>query len=275
MTDQHTKAATFKALHETGECFIIPNPWDIGSARLLAGMGFSALATTSAGFAASRGLADYELTRDIVLAHAKDLCDSVSLPVSADLENGFGDTPEDCAETIRRAAEAGLVGGSIEDFPGTRGTQYDIGLAKARIEAAVDAANALDFPFMLTARAENFFTGVPDLADTITRLQAYQEAGAHVLFAPGLKTLEDIKSVISSVDRPVNVLLGPMSGFVPLSDIAALGAARISIGSGLANAAYGALHRAAEELLGPGTLGFMASAIKGNDRDELMKKGAR
>lgn len=273
MLSQQEKAHQFKALHEAGECFIMPNPWDIGSARILANLGYEALATTSAGFANTQGFTDYNVTRDMVMAHSRQLANAVDLPLSADLENGFGDDPETCAETVRLAAEAGLVGGSIEDFTGIPGTQYDVGLAKARIEAAVDAANALDFPFMLTARAENFFTGVPDLADTITRLQAYQEAGAHVLYAPGLKTLADIKTVITSVDRPVNVLMGPKSGFVPFEELAALGAARISLGAALSNTAYGALVSAAREMLATGTLGFLSGAATGKELGEMLTAG--
>ena len=262
MTSQTEKAETFKALHAEG-CFIIPNPWDAGSARILQGMGFPALATTSAGFANSHGLDDYQVTREMVMDHARTLCEATAVPVSADLENGFGDSPEACAETIRLAAEAGLVGGSIEDFAGKDRGQYEIAEAKERIAAAVEAANALPYPFMLTARAENFFTGVPDLADTIARLQAYQDAGAHVLYAPGLRTLEDIRAVVTSVDRPVNVLMGPFSGFVPIAELTALGVRRVSLGSALANAANGALIRAAEELLGPGTLGFTKHGVGG------------
>lgn len=273
MISQQEKAEAFRALHEEEGCFILPNPWDTGSARLLQAQGFRALATTSAGFATSVGLRDYHVTRDMVMAHAETLCSSVSLPISADLENGFGDAPEHCAETIRRAAMAGLVGGSIEDFTGIPGQQYDLALAKDRITAAVDAANSLAFPFMLTARAENFFTGTPNLADTITRLQAYQEAGAHVLYAPGLPTLDDIRSVMASVDRPVNILLGPNAGLVPVGELAALGVKRISLGSVLAGAAYAAMLRATEELIESGTFGFMKQTLSGSALVEKMEAG--
>lgn len=256
MTDQSTKAAAFQKLHESG-CFVIPNPWDVGSAKILEGLGFSALATTSAGFARSTGVDDYELTRDKVLAHVEDLCANTALPLSADLENGFGHTPKHCHETISLGAKAGLVGGSIEDFTGEPGVQYPIAQAKERIEAAVEAARAQPFPFVLTARAENFFTGTPDLDDTIKRLQAYQEAGADVLYAPGLKTLDDIKSVLASVDRPINVLLGPQAGLKPISDLADLGVRRVSVGAVLANVAMDALIKAGEELIGPGTFRFL------------------
>lgn len=262
MTDQHQKADAFRALHQDG-CFIIPNPWDVGSARILQGMGFKALATTSAGFANSIGLQDYEVTRDMVLAHAAALCEATDIPISADLENGFGDAPETCAETIRLAADTGLVGGSIEDFSTARGQQYSIEQARDRIIAAAEAANALPFPFTLTARAENFFTGRADLTDTIARLQAYQEAGAHILFAPGLRSIEDIRTVLASIDRPLNVLMGPRDGVVPLAELAALGVRRVSLGSSLSNAAHGALIRAGQELLETGTFGYTQDAIGG------------
>ncbi len=262
MPSQTEKSETFRSLHKEG-CFLIANPWDVGSARILQGLGFKALATTSAGFANSQGVSDYHVTRDMVLAHARALCAATSVPVSADLENGFGDGPDDCAETIGLAADAGLAGGSIEDFAGGGKGQYEIAHARDRIAAAVEAARALPFTFTLTARAENFFTGTPDLADTIARLQAYQEAGADVLFAPGLRTIEDIKSVLASIDRPLNVLIGPKSGPVPVAELAALGVRRISLGSSLANAANGALVRAAHELLGPGTFGFTKDSVGG------------
>ena len=264
MTDQATKAKAFQKLHESG-CFVIPNPWDVGSAKILEGLGFSALATTSAGFARSTGVNDYELTRDKVLAHIEDLSANTALPLSADLENGFGHTPEACHEMISLGARAGLVGGSIEDFTGEPGVQYAIEEAKERVVAAVEAARAQPFPFVLTARAENFFTGTPDLDDTIKRLQAYQEAGADVLYAPGLKSMEDIKSVLASVDRPLNVLLGPQSGLKPVSELAALGVRRVSVGAVLANVAMDALIKAGEELLSPGTFGFL-DATNGYDR---------
>lgn len=275
MTPQSAKAEAFRALHDRPGMFILPNPWDAGSARILAGQGFEALASTSAGFAASKGVADYHITRDMKLAHVRELAAATALPLTADLENGFGDSPETCAETIRLGAEAGLVGGSIEDFTGDRARpQYEIAAAAERVRAAVEAANGLPFPFLVTARAENFFSGVPDLADTIARLQAYQAAGAHVLYAPGLKTLDDIRSVIASIDRPLNVLMGPFSGFGPMADLAAIGVKRVSLGSALSNTAYGALVKAGEELLASGTLGFLKGAASGKSLSELMAKGA-
>jgi len=269
MTDQHRKAEAFQALQREG-CFIIPNPWDVGSAKILQGMGFKALATTSAGFANSLGLQDYEVTRDMVLAHAKALCDATKIPVTADLENGFGDAPDTCAETIRLAAEAGLVGGSVEDFSSELAEQYDLEQSRDRVAAAAEAARSLPFRFTLTARAENFFTGLPDLADTIRRLQAYQEAGADVLYAPGLRSLEDIRSVLASIDRPLNVLMGPFDGFVSVADLAALGIRRISLGSSLSNAAYGALVSAGRELLETGTFGYAKDGVDGTELAAIM-----
>tara|TARA_R110000787_G_scaffold4726_18_gene17963 strand:- start:12 stop:845 length:834 start_codon:yes stop_codon:yes gene_type:complete len=275
MTPQKDKAFAFKALHDLPGMFVLPNPWDVGSARILAGLGFKALASTSAGFAASTGVADYNITRDLKLAHLRQLCAATPLPLTADLENGFGHSPETCAETIRLGAEAGLVGGSIEDFTGDAANpQYETAAAADRVRATVEAANALPFPFLVTARAENFFTGVPDLPDVIARLQAYQEAGAHVLFAPGLKTMADIKSVLGAVDRPVNVLMGPRSSFVPMAELEALGVKRVSMGSALSNTAYGALVSAGEELLGPGTLGFLKGAATGKDLSDMMARGS-
>ena len=269
MTDLKAKAQAFKDLHNAG-CFVIPNPWDVGSAKLLQGLGYKALATTSAGYARSTGVNDYELTRDKVLAHIAELSKATDLPLSADLENGFGHQPEDCFETIKLGAEAGLSGGSIEDFTGVPGEQYPIEQAKERIVAAVEAARAHPHAFMLTARAENFFTGTPDLADTIARLQAYQEAGADVLYAPGLNTLEDIQSVLASVDRPINVLLGPMENLVPVSDLAAFGVRRISVGSIFANVAMDAVIKAGRELLDPGTFEFMSDLTPSSEIVDLM-----
>ena len=257
---QSDRARTFQKLHEDEGMFVLPNPWDIGSAKILADLGYKALATTSSGFAASLGLKDYNVTREMKLAHIRQLSNATDLPLSADLENGFGDAPETCAETIRLGAEAGLVGGSIEDHSGNADQPiYELEQATDRVRAAVEAANGLDHPFVLTARAENFLHDRQDLTDTINRLQAYQEAGAHVLYAPGLQTLSDIKSVLQSIDRPLNVLLGPFEGFVPLSELADLGVKRVSIGGAFANAAYGALKAAAREVLNDGTFGFLKS----------------
>ena len=206
---QAEKGRAFRALHEREGAFIIPNPWDAGSARLLAHLGFEALATTSMGYAFSIGKLDTTLSRDEALANASAIASATALPVSADLENGYGDAPEIVAETIRLAGEAGVVGGSIEDASGrAEDPIYGLEHAIERVRAGVSAARALPFPFTLTARAENYLHGRPDLRDTIRRLQAYQEAGADVLYAPALETKEDIAAVVSSVDRPVNGLMG-------------------------------------------------------------------
>ena len=269
MTTQTEKANQFAVLHQSG-CFVIPNPWDVGSAKLMQGLGFKALASTSAGFARSTGVNDYDLTRAQVIAHVADLSQATDLPLSADLENGFGDRPQDCFETIQLGAEAGLVGGSIEDYAGAPGQQYDIGLAKERVVAAVEAARACSFPFTLTARAENFFTGTPDLADTIARLQAYQDAGADVLYAPGLRTVEDIETVLASVDRPINVLLGPMTELQPVSKLAQMGVRRISIGSIFANVAMDAVIKASRGLLADGSFAFMDGLSASSEITRLM-----
>ena len=236
-------------------------------------MGFKALASTSSAFARSTGVNDYELTRYQVIEHLGDLCRSTPLPVSADLENGFGHTPEDCAKTIKLGADAGLVGGSIEDFTGTDGELYEIEHAKDRVAAAVDAARGLPFPFTLTARAENHFTGDGDLADSIRRLQAYQEAGADVLYAPGLRSIEDIKSVLASVDRPINILRGPKDGVVPIPDLAELGVRRISLGGSLGIIAMDAVYKAGKELLGSGTFDHLEGLTPAAEIVELMVDG--
>jgi 2-methylisocitrate lyase-like PEP mutase family enzyme len=257
MTPQHPKSERFVQLHAGTRCFPIPNPWDTGSARLLEWLGFEALATTSAGFAFSRGRPDMGVTREQKMAHLRELCAATSLPVSADLENGFGDRPEDAAETIRLAAQAGAVGGSIEDARGGRDNPVDdIGLACDRVRAAAEAAASVGFKFMLTARAENHLYGRDDLKDTIRRLQAYQEAGADVLFAPGLRTAEDIRTVVQAVDRPVNVIMGAPGVGLDMAQLQALGVRRVSVGGALARAAYGALIGSARELKEKGTFGF-------------------
>ena len=247
--EQPRKAEVFAALHAGPECFVIPNPWDIGSARILAGMGFKALATTSAGYAFSRGRLDSAIGRDEMLAHAGEIVAATPLPVSADLENGYGDTPDDAGETIRLAARTGLVGASIEDFSGGGdGRVYDFNLAVDRIEAAVTAARAQDFPFALTARAENFIRGRPDLDDTIKRLVAFEAAWADVLYAPGLPTLDAIRTVCQTVGKPVNVVMGIAGSDMTTAQLADAGVRRISLGSALARAALGSLMTAAAEI---------------------------
>jgi 2-methylisocitrate lyase-like PEP mutase family enzyme len=252
--NQSEKAAIFRALHERDRAFIIPNPWDIGSAKMLEALGFEALATTSWGFAYSIGKADGAVDRDAMLAHAAQLTAATNLPVSADLENGYADDPAGVAETIRLAAAAGLAGCSIEDLPlGREGGPYDIAFATARVRAAVEAARALPFPFVLTARAENFIADRPDLADTIARLQAFAAAGADVVYAPGLRTGEEIGAVVRAVDCPVNVLVGLSGMTLTLDDLSRIGVRRISVGSGLARVAYSAAQRVASEMLAQGS----------------------
>lgn len=246
---QHRKAETFAALHAGPETFVIPNPWDIGSTHILTGMGFKALATTSAGYAFSRGRLDGAISRDEMLAHAAEIVTATPLPVSADLENGYGDAPEDAGETIRLAAGTGLVGASIEDFSGGGdGSIYDFSLAVERIEAAVAAARVQDFPFALTARAENFIRGRPDLDDTIKRLVAFEAAGADVLYAPGLPNLDAIRTVCQAVSKPVNVVMGLTGSDMTTAQLADAGVRRISLGAVLARAALGAFMAAAEEI---------------------------
>ena len=275
MLTQTEKARIFRALHERDGAFVIPNPWDVGSARLLAHLGFEAMATTSAGFAFSAGKPDGQVGRDAMLEHVAGVAAAVDLPVSGDLENGYGDSPEDAAQTILLAAAAGLVGGSIEDA--TRRPEdpiYEIGVAAERIAAAAEAARALTFPFTLTARAENFITGRPDLDDTIRRLQAYQEAGADILYAPGLTRREDIESVIRSVDRPVNVLAGLGDPPLDLTTLSQLGVKRISVGSALSRAALGAFLRAAHEMRDHGTFTFTKDAASSRDLNQIFARSA-
>ena len=262
MVSQIKKALEFRSLHENGNFFILPNPWDVGSAKIMANKGFKALATTSAGFAMTLGKKDYQISLDQLIFHIQAIAESSDLPLTADLENGFGDSPETCAQTIKIGAEAGLVGGSIEDFThNPDAPQYDIALAKERVAAAVEAAKSLDFPFILTARAENFFTGIPDLKDTILRLQAYQDAGAHVLYAPALRTLDDIKTVLSEIDRPLNVLLGPMTDFVNMQTLKDIGVTRVSMGPILMNNAYSGLLHSLDQLSNEGELGSIMQSI--------------
>ncbi len=274
MTSQSEKAEAFAALHEAPGCFIIPNPWDSGSARILAALGYKALTTTSAGYAWSLGRTDYEAGRDDVLAHIRAVAPMVDLPLNGDLENGFGHAPQDCADTIRMSAEAGLVGGSIEDATGDKDDPiYAMDAAADRIRAAAEAARALPFRYMLTGRCENYLHGRPDLKDTIARLQAYQDAGADVLFAPGLRTADEIRTVCAEVDRPVNVLFGPWKESATIEDVAAMGVKRISIGGALAAAAYKALIEAGREMLGSGTMDWRKQLNPPGEVAKLISQG--
>ena len=263
MSYQADLARWFAQLHAGAQPLLLPNPWDVGSARLLRELGFQALATTSSGFAATLGRVDGSVTRDEALAHAAALAAATDLPVSADLENGFADAPEGVAETVGLAIEAGLVGCSIEDYTGdSAGPMYCMEHAVARIAAAAQAAHAGPVHLVLTARAENHIRGNPDLEDTIVRLRAYGEAGADVLYAPGLTRIEDIRRVVAEVGRPVNVLA--YRGAPPVSELAAAGVKRVSVGGAFAFAAIDAVARAAGELLGEGTYAFLEHARAGS-----------
>ena len=270
---QNEKAKNFRALHEAPGAFIIPNPWDAGTARMLTTIGFSALATTSAGFAFSLGRRDGQglVSRDELLVHIRAIVDASELPVSGDLENGFGDDPKIVAETIRLAAEAGLVGGSIEDASGdSHRPIYDHAHALERVAAAVEAARALPFPFTLTARAENFLHGIPNLDDTIRRLNTFASAGADVLYAPGLRTLDEIKAVCAAVaPKPVNVLIG--ANGLTAADLAAAGVRRISVGSGLSRVSFSAFLSAAHEMKDRGTFSFAKSGVTFTEINNFMR----
>jgi 2-methylisocitrate lyase-like PEP mutase family enzyme len=266
MKTQLEKGLAFRGLHQRNGAFIIPNPWDIGSARMLAQLGFEALATTSSGYAFTMGQRDYTVGRDAVLAHISALAPATDLPLSADLENGFGDAPKTAAETIRLAAGAGAVGGSIEDATGRADHPvYEPELAAERVRAAAEIAHGLGFPFMLTARAENYLHGRCDLKETIGRLQAYQEAGADVLYAPGITSNDEIATLVRSVDRPVNVLVGLRGAPSNMADLSAIGVRRVSLGSGLARAAFGSLLSAAREMREQGTFAFAEDAPSSRD----------
>lgn len=271
MPTQAEKGHTFRALHQRDRAFIIPNPWDTGSARILAYMGFEALASTSMGYAFSIGKQDNAVGRDGILQHIAVLASATDLPVSADLENGFGDDPAAAAETIRLAAATGIVGGSIEDATGREeGPIYCFEHAVARVEAAAEAARSLPFLFTLTARAENYLHGNPDLKDTIKRLQAYQEAGADVLYAPGLRTKDEIAELVRSVDRPVNALMGLQGVLLSEAELSKIGVKRISVGSTLARAALGAFVRAAKEMKERGTFSFADQAASSSEISRML-----
>ena len=272
-TSLQLKGDKLRALHRGPGIFVIPNPWDAGSAKILTHLGFEALATTSAGLAFSLGKPDglRIVTRDEALANASAIAAATPLPVSADLENGYGDEPSVCAETVRMAAEAGLAGCSIEDATGDPSDPiYPFELAVQRVSAAVTAAAGLPYPFTLTARAENLIHGRPDLKDTIRRLEAFAEAGADVLFAPGLTTKEEIGAVVRAVaPRPVNVVMGLGKGNFSLDELAELGVRRVSLGSALSRAAYGLFWRAAEEIRRQGTFEFAKDMVSYTDFNQL------
>jgi 2-methylisocitrate lyase-like PEP mutase family enzyme len=260
--NQERLGSAFRALHQRSYAFILPNPWDVGTARLLAHTGFEALATTSAGYAFSLGRCDNTVSRDAMLEHAAEIAAATDLPVSGDLENGYGDTPKEVAETIRLAAQAGLVGASIEDATNRLDDPiYRREQAVDRLRAAAEVAHALPFPFTLTARCENFLVGRPDLSDTIARLQAYQEAGADVLYAPGITRRDDIAALVASVDRPVNVVMGLQGAPLSLADLSRIGVRRVSVGSALSRVALGAFLRAAREMAEHGSFGFADGAV--------------
>ena len=272
MDAQTLRAQAFRALHERDEAFVIPNPWDAGSAKMLASLGFQALATTSAGYAFSNARPDGGLSLEDTLANVRAIVAATDLPVAVDLENGFADDPAECAQSILRAAEAGAVGGSIEDATGREDAPiYCFEHAVARIEAAVAAARSLPFGFTLTARAENFLHGNPDLDDTIRRLQAFAEAGADVLYAPGLRSAEDVLAVVRAVaPKPVNVLMSGGLKFT-VAQLNDMGVKRISVGSALALAAYGEFFRAAQEIKEAGTFGFTARSMPYAQANQLFK----
>ena len=262
MTKNTVMAERLRDLHQSGEAFIIPNPWDCGSAKLLQAAGFQALATTGAGLAYSRGQPNASPGRIAILENATEIAASVNVPVSADLENGFGDAPETVVSTIEQAIELGLAGGSIEDASfRTSDPIYNIDLAAERIAGAASAVRESGIPFQLVARAENYLYGRADIKDTIKRLQRYQEAGADVLYAPGLTMEEDIRAVVSSVDLPVNVVMGRVGSGLDFEILKGLGVTRISVGSALQRSAFGALERAAEEMLTKGTFNFAHNAL--------------
>jgi 2-methylisocitrate lyase-like PEP mutase family enzyme len=271
-TTQNEKGIRFRSLHESPGVFVIPNPWDVGSARLLAGLGFPALATSSAASAVSLGRRDGQLTRDEALDHAHAIVDATDLPVSADLERGFGDAPEVVAETIRLAARVGLVGCTIEDSTGNpEAPLYDLDLAAERIEAAAQTARGLPFPFILTARAHNFLYAGPSLDDTIKRLRAFEEAGADVLFAPGLPDLAAVRAVCAAVSKPVNFMVGIKGKSFSVPELAAAGVKRISLATSLYRAAMTCLLDAAAEVNDTGRFGFLDRCLTTPELVNLMR----
>jgi 2-methylisocitrate lyase-like PEP mutase family enzyme len=271
MPTEQSRVDRFRALHADPGIFVVPNPWDAASARMLAGLGFQALATSSGAAAAVVGRRDGTLSRDEALAHMRAIVDAVAIPVAGDLENGYGDRPEDAAETIRRAAAAGLAGGSIEDSPSDRSTAvYDLAHATARVEAAAAAAREAPSGFVLTARAENFIRGRRDLADTIARLQAYERAGADVLFAPGLPDLEAVRTVCAAVTKPVNFMAGIRGASFSVSELQDAGVKRISTAASLYRAAVQGLLDAAREIRASGTFTYADRIVTTRELNELL-----
>jgi 2-methylisocitrate lyase-like PEP mutase family enzyme len=271
-TTQSAQAARFRALHERPGVFVIPNVWDGASACLMKGLKFEALATSSSACAATLGKLDGGITRAEALAHAQSIASACDLPLSGDLEQGFADAPEAVAETIRLAAAAGLVGGSIEDASGNpRAPIYDFGFAVERVAAAVEAARQLPFPFTLTARTENYFHGRPDLDDTVRRLQAFERAGADVLFAPGLPDLAAVRTVCAAVGKPVNFMVGIRGRSFSVAELAAAGVRRISLSTSLYRAAITGLHAAAREVQESGTFGYLETIMGGGDLERFLR----
>ena len=265
------KAKRFRALHSSAQPLLMPNPWDAGSAQLLAGLGFAALATSSLACAVMLGRRDHGITRVEAIEHAREIVDATDLPVSADLEKGFGETPAEVAETMRLAASVGLVGASIEDSTGDGARPLlEISAAVERVSAAAEAVRALPFSFVLTARAENFFAGKPDLDDTIRRLQAYERAGADVLFAPGLPSLDAVRAVCAAVAKPVSFMCGLPGKTFSIADLATAGVRRISLGPSLHRAALAGLIGAAREIRERGTFGYVDRLPPGPDIYRLM-----
>jgi len=269
---QSDKANRFRALHEGSKAFVIANAWDAGSARILAGLGFEALATSSGASAGVLGRRDGSVTREEALAHARAIVEAVELPVSADLENGFGDAPEAAAETIRLAVRVGLVGGSIEDATGKKEKPlYGFEQAVERVAAAAEAARGLAFAFMLTARAENFLRGNPDLDDTIRRLQAYEKAGADVLFAPGLPDLEAVRKVCAALKKPFNFMAGIRGKSFPVAELEAAGVRRVSLATSLYRAAMSGLVDAAREVRENGSFSYLERTMATPDLNRFMR----
>lgn len=269
MTSQREKCQAFDQLHRQAGIFLIPNPWDLGSAKLLQGMGFKALATTSAGAAFSLGCSDGEITLEQKLAHCTQLANATSIPLNADFENGFATEPQKVANNVLRAVETGIAGCSIEDFDRDAKTLYEFGLAVERVSAAAEAVASLDFPFLITARAENLIRGVKDLDDTINRLQAFAEAGADVLYAPGLSTLDQLREVNNAVNKPLNVL-APFFAGVSVDELAGAGAKRVSVGSALNLAAVNTVMASCREMLEQGTFAWTANMANSGELKRLI-----